>query len=85
MADDFVSGLLQAAEDLVAPLREAVASPEDLSALLADLGWTAPLLTDAANVFIAFPQLFTDIEDAVEQVAQADQSGSLSPSEIGEI
>ena len=85
MADDFVSGLLQAAEDLVDPLREAVGSPEDLSALLADLGCAAPLLTDAANVFTAFPQLFTDIENAVEQVAAADESGSLSPSQIGDL
>jgi hypothetical protein len=85
VADDFVSGLLQAAEDLVSPLRDAVASPEDLGALLADLGWTSPLLTDAANVFTSFPQLFTAIENAVEQVAQADESGSLSPSEIGDL
>ena len=85
MTDDFASGLLQAAEDLVAPLSDAVGSPENLNAFLADLGWTSPLTTDAANVFTSFPALFQAIEQAVGQLAQADESGSLTPSEIEDL
>jgi hypothetical protein len=85
VAEDFVGGLLEAAEDLVEPLREAVASPEDLSAFLARFGWTSPLVQDAANVFTAFPALFDDVENAVEAVAQADQSGSLTESQIADL
>jgi hypothetical protein len=85
VAEEFVSGLLEAAEDLVDPLREAVDSPENLSALLARLGWTSPLVQDAADVLSTFPALFDDIENAVEQVAQADESGSLTESQIADL
>jgi hypothetical protein len=82
MADDFVNGLLQAAEDLVGPLEQAVQSPEDFNAFLGELGWTSPLVNDVANVLSSFPQLFSDIEAALQQLEQGESSGSASPSDI---
>src|SRR5690348_15355289 len=76
---------MQAAEDLVEPLSEAVQSSEDLSALLARLGWTSPLLNDAAAAFASFPPLFDAVTNAVEQLAQADASGSLTDSQIADL